>query len=49
MNFLPGLEGKKFSVIYADPPWRFIKYSEKDNWELVPKFNTGSLRKFFNS
>ena len=28
---------------------KIIKYSEKDNWELVQKFNTGSLRKFFNS
>jgi len=28
---------------------KIIKYSEKDNWELIPKFNTGSLRKFFNS
>jgi hypothetical protein len=28
---------------------KIIKYTEKDNWELVPKFNTGSLRKFFNS
>lgn len=25
---LPGLEGKKFAVIYADPPWRFMTYSE---------------------
>lgn len=28
---------------------KIIKYSEKDKWELIPKFNTGSLRKFFNS
>ena len=28
---------------------KIIKYGEKDNWELVQKFNTGSLRKFFNS
>jgi hypothetical protein len=28
---------------------KIIKYTEKDNWELIPKFNTGSLRKFFNS
>jgi hypothetical protein len=28
---------------------KIIKHSEKQNWELVPKFNTGSLRKFFNS
>lgn len=28
---------------------KIIKYGEKDNWELVPKFNTGSLRRFFNS
>jgi N6-adenosine-specific RNA methylase IME4 len=30
MDFLPNLEGKKYSVILADPPWRFIKYSEVD-------------------
>jgi len=28
---------------------KIIKYGEKDKWELVAKFNTGSLRKFFNS
>ena len=30
MQFLPNLENKKYAVIYADVPWRFIKYSEKD-------------------
>ena len=28
---------------------KIIKYTEKDKWQLIPKFNTGSLRKFFNS
>lgn len=28
---------------------KIIKYSERDDWELIPKFNPGSLRKFFNS
>ena len=28
---------------------KIIKHTDKHNWELVPKFNTGSLRKFFNS
>jgi hypothetical protein len=28
---------------------KIIRYSEKDNWQLIPKFNTGSLRRFFNS
>jgi hypothetical protein len=28
---------------------KIIKYSERDNWELIPKFNPGSLRRFFNS
>jgi hypothetical protein len=28
---------------------KIIKYGERDNWELIPKFNPGSLRKFFNS
>ena len=28
---------------------KIIKHSEKDNWELVPKFNPGSLRRFFNT
>lgn len=28
---------------------KIIKYEEKDDWDLIPKFNPGSLRKFFNS
>jgi len=28
---------------------KIIKHTEKDNWDLVPKFNPGTLRKFFNS
>lgn len=28
---------------------KIIKYNERDNWELIPKFNPGSLRKFFNT
>lgn len=28
---------------------KIIKYDEKDNWDLIPKFNPGTLRKFFNS
>lgn len=28
---------------------KIIKHTEKSNWQLVPKFNPGSLRKFFNS
>lgn len=28
---------------------KIVKYSEKDDWELIPKFNPGTLRKFFNS
>lgn len=28
---------------------RIIKFSDKHNWELVPKFNTNSLRDFFDS
>lgn len=28
---------------------KIIKHTEKDEWDLVPKFNTGTLRKFFNS
>lgn len=28
---------------------KIIKYEDRDNWELIPKFNPGSLRKFFNS
>jgi len=28
---------------------KIIKYNERDDWELIPKFNPGSLRKFFNS
>ena len=25
---LPGLEGRRYKVIYADPPWHFLTYSE---------------------
>jgi hypothetical protein len=28
---------------------KIIKYGDKDNWELIPKFNPGTVRKFFNS
>jgi len=28
---------------------KIIKFTEKDNWDLIPKFNPGTLRKFFNS
>jgi hypothetical protein len=28
---------------------KIIKHSERNNWQLIPKFNPGSLRKFFNS
>lgn len=28
---------------------KIIKHGEKKNWELIPKFNPGSLRKFFNT
>jgi hypothetical protein len=28
---------------------KIIKYNERDEWDLVPKFNPGSLRKFFNT
>jgi hypothetical protein len=28
---------------------KVIKYDDRENWDLIPKFNPGSLRKFFNS
>jgi hypothetical protein len=28
---------------------KIIKHTEKSKWQLIPKFNTGSLRKFFNT
>ena len=28
---------------------KIIRHNEKDDWELIPKFNPGTLRKFFNS
>ena len=28
---------------------KIIKHGEKNKWQLIPKFNPGSLRKFFNS
>jgi hypothetical protein len=29
--------------------FKIIKHNEKNDWELIPKFNPGTLRKFFNS
>jgi hypothetical protein len=26
---------------------KILRYDERDDWELIPKFNTGTLRKFF--
>jgi len=28
---------------------KIIKHTEKNDWDLIPKFNPGTLRKFFNS
>lgn len=28
---------------------KIIKHTEKNDWDLIPKFNPGSLRRFFNS
>ena len=28
---------------------KIIKYNERDDWDLIPKFNPGSLRRFFNT
>lgn len=28
---------------------KIIKHGERDDWDLIPKFNPGTLRKFFNS
>jgi hypothetical protein len=27
---------------------KILRYDERDNWDLIPKFNTGTLRKFFS-
>lgn len=26
---------------------KILRYEERDDWDLIPKFNTGTLRKFF--
>ena len=26
---------------------KILRYDERDDWDLIPKFNTGTLRKFF--
>src|ERR1044072_9142123 len=28
LSELPGLAGRRYKVIYCDPPWRFVTYSE---------------------
>lgn len=27
---------------------KILRYEERDDWDLIPKFNTGTLRKFFS-
>lgn len=27
---------------------KVLRYDERDDWDLIPKFNTGTLRKFFS-
>lgn len=27
---------------------KILRYDERDDWDLIPKFNTGTLRKFFS-
>ena len=27
---------------------KILRYDERDDWELIPKFNTGTLRRFFS-
>lgn len=37
MEYFPDLAGKKYAVIYADPPWRFKKFSEVDQSRSAEK------------
>jgi len=30
MDYLPGLEGRRYNVIYTDPPWHFRTYSDRN-------------------
>jgi hypothetical protein len=43
------VDKEKISDRMALTGMKIIKHGEKDNWELIPKFNPGTLRKFFNS
>ena len=48
-DLLEVIDKEKIKDQMALTGMKIIKYGEKDNWELIPKFNPGTLRKFFNS
>jgi hypothetical protein len=48
-ELLEVIEKEKTKEVMPLSGLKIIKYSEKDKWDLIPKFNTGSLRKFFNT
>jgi hypothetical protein len=47
-ELLEVLDKEKINTIPVNA-LKIIRYEEKDDWDLIPKFNPGSLRKFFNS
>jgi hypothetical protein len=48
-ELLEVIEKEKTKDVMPLSGLKIIKHSEKDKWDLIPKFNTGSLRKFFNT
>jgi hypothetical protein len=40
------IEGKKYSVIYADPHWKFSVYSPKGRDEALPPTLSNYLQSF---
>jgi len=48
-ELLEVIEKEKTKEVMPLSGLKIIKHSEKDKWDLIPKFNTGSLRKFFNT
>jgi len=38
MDYLPGLEGRRYNVIYADPPWHFRTYSDRNQTRAAKNY-----------
>ena len=46
-DFIEVLDKKKTEKKMSINGIKILRYEERDEWDLIPKFNTGTLRKFF--